>query len=200
MDVVMGISDLVVGRPRVAVIAEGPPGVIARNPAVIEAYLGTAARGGRRMTDPLLVVEDLVGGYVPEVDILRGVNLTLQQGELVGIIGPNGAGKSTLVKAIFGLLKIRSGTVMLRGETINGRPTHELVGMGIGYVPQRANVFPSLSVEDNLRMGLYLQYGGLDRAFRGDQRHVSAAPAPAPPEGAVPLRRGAPDARLRHGR
>jgi branched-chain amino acid transport system ATP-binding protein len=117
------------------------------------------------MTDPLLVVEDLVGGYVPGVDILRGVNLTLQQGELVGIIGPNGAGKSTLVKAIFGLLKIRSGTVSLRGETINGRPTHELVGMGIGYVPQRANVFPSLSVEDNLRMGLYLNMGAWTERF-----------------------------------
>jgi branched-chain amino acid transport system ATP-binding protein len=117
------------------------------------------------MSDPLLVVDDLVGGYVPEVDILRGVNLTLQQGELVGIIGPNGAGTSTLVKAIFGLLKIRSGSVSFRGETINGRPTHELVGMGIGYVPQRANVFPSLSVEDNLRMGLYLNMGAWTERF-----------------------------------
>jgi len=108
------------------------------------------------VTEPLLVVDELVGGYVSEVDILRGVNLTLEQGELVGIIGPNGAGKSTLVKAIFGLLKVRSGTVSFRGENITGRPTHELVGMGIGYVPQRANVFPSLSVEDNLRMGMYL--------------------------------------------
>jgi branched-chain amino acid transport system ATP-binding protein len=117
------------------------------------------------MTDPLLVVDDLVGGYVPEVDILRGVNLTLLPGELVGIIGPNGAGKSTLVKAIFGLLKIRSGTVSFRGETINGTPTHKLVGMGIGYVPQRANVFPSLSVEDNLRMGLYLNMGAWTERF-----------------------------------
>jgi len=108
------------------------------------------------MTEPMLIVEDLVGGYVPEVDILRGVNLTLEQGELVGIIGPNGAGKSTLVKAIFGLLGVRSGRVVLRGDDITGLPTHELVGRGMGYVPQRANVFSSLSVEDNLRMGLYL--------------------------------------------
>ena len=111
------------------------------------------------MSEPLLRVDDLVGGYVPEVDILRGVNLTLQQGELVGIIGPNGAGKSTLVKAIFGLLKVRSGTVTYRGDNITGLPTHELVRKGLGYVPQRANVFPSLSVEDNLRMGLYLNMG-----------------------------------------
>ena len=108
------------------------------------------------MSEPLLVVDDLVGGYVPEVDILKGVDLTLEQGELVGIIGPNGAGKSTLVKAIFGLLDVRSGTVSFRGEDITGLPTHDLVRRGMGYVPQRSNVFPSLSVEDNLRMGLYL--------------------------------------------
>jgi branched-chain amino acid transport system ATP-binding protein len=117
------------------------------------------------VTEPLLVVEDLVGGYVPEVDILRGVNLTLQQGELVGIIGPNGAGKSTLVKAIFGLLKVRSGTVSFRGDDITGRATHELVREGIGYVPQRANVFSSLSVEDNLRMGLYLNMRAWSERF-----------------------------------
>ena len=108
------------------------------------------------MTEPLLIVDDLVGGYVPEVDILKGVNLTLRQGEVVGIIGPNGAGKSTLVKAIFGLLAVRSGKVLLRGDDVTGLPAHQLVGRGMGYVPQRANVFPSLSVEDNLRMGLYL--------------------------------------------
>jgi branched-chain amino acid transport system ATP-binding protein len=108
------------------------------------------------VTEPLLTVEDLVGGYVPEVDILKGVNLTLSQGELVGIIGPNGAGKSTLVKAIFGLLAVRSGKVLLRGDDVTGLPAHQLVARGMGYVPQRANVFPSLSVEDNLRMGLYL--------------------------------------------
>jgi branched-chain amino acid transport system ATP-binding protein len=117
------------------------------------------------VTEPLLIVDDLVGGYVPEVDILKGVNLTLQQGELVGIIGPNGAGKSTLVKAIFGLLSVRSGTVTFRGETIIGLPTHELVARGMGYVPQRANVFPSLSVEDNLRMGLYLNMGSWPERF-----------------------------------
>ena len=117
------------------------------------------------MTEPLLIVEDMVGGYVPEVDILKGVNLTLQEGELVGIIGPNGAGKSTLVKAIFGLLNLRSGKVSLRGDDITGLPTHELVRRGMGYVPQRANVFPSLSVEDNLRMGLYLNMGAWAERF-----------------------------------
>ena len=117
------------------------------------------------MSNPILVVEDLVAGYVPEVEILKGVNLTLQQGELVGIIGPNGAGKSTLVKAIFGLLEVRSGSILFRGDDITGLPTHALVSRGIGYVPQRANVFPSLSVEDNLRMGLYLNMGAWPERF-----------------------------------
>jgi branched-chain amino acid transport system ATP-binding protein len=117
------------------------------------------------VTEPILIVEDLVGGYVPEVDILKGVNLTLQEGELVGIIGPNGAGKSTLVKAIFGLLRARSGSVRYRGDDIIGLPTHDLVSRGIGYVPQRANVFPSLTVEDNLRMGLFLNIGAWPERF-----------------------------------
>jgi branched-chain amino acid transport system ATP-binding protein len=108
------------------------------------------------MTDQLLIADGVVAGYLPGVDILRGVDLTLANGELVGIIGPNGAGKSTLVKAIFGLVPVREGLVTLRGDDISNLAAHELVALGVGYVPQRANVFPSLTVEDNLRMGLYL--------------------------------------------
>ena len=108
------------------------------------------------MTGPLLIAESVVAGYLPGVDILRGVDLTLDDGELVGIIGPNGAGKSTLVKAIFGLVTVRDGFVTLRGRDISNLAAHTLVSLGVGYVPQRANVFPSLTVEDNLRMGLYL--------------------------------------------
>ncbi|MBR8640033.1 ATP-binding cassette domain-containing protein [Streptomyces tuirus] len=72
---------------------------------------------------------------------------------MVGVIGPNGAGKSTLVKAVFGLLRVRGGTVRLRGEDVTGRPAHELVRRGVGYVPQLQNVFPTLTVAENLRMG-----------------------------------------------
>lgn len=109
------------------------------------------------MSVQLLVARDVVAGYLPGVDILRGVDLTLDSGELVGVIGPNGAGKSTLVKAIFGLVNIRSGEVTLHEEDITNLAAHELVARGVGYVPQRANVFPSLTVEENLRMGLYLR-------------------------------------------
>ncbi len=109
------------------------------------------------MTDEqLLVAEAVTPGYLPGVDILRGVDLTLADGEMIGIIGPNGAGKSTLIKAIFGLVPVRTGVVTLRGRDISNLAAHELVALGVGYVPQRANVFPSLTVEDNLRMGLYL--------------------------------------------
>jgi branched-chain amino acid transport system ATP-binding protein len=108
---------------------------------------------------PLLVAEGIVAGYLPGIDILNGVDFELGDGELVGIIGPNGAGKSTLVKAIFGLVRIRSGRVSLREDDITGLSAHRLVALGVGYVPQLANVFPSLTVEENLRMGLYLQPG-----------------------------------------
>ncbi|MPZ87691.1 MAG: ATP-binding cassette domain-containing protein [Nitriliruptorales bacterium] len=105
--------------------------------------------------ESLLVAENIIAGYVPEVDILRGCDLVLQEGELVGVIGPNGAGKSTLLKALFGLIPVRSGTVRLRGEDISNLPAHALVSKGIGYVPQNNNVFQRLTIEENLEMGLY---------------------------------------------
>jgi branched-chain amino acid transport system ATP-binding protein len=105
--------------------------------------------------DALLRADEIVAGYVPEVNILNGTDLYVREGELVGIIGPNGAGKSTLVKALFGLVHVRSGTVTLRSENITNAKTHELVGKGVGYVPQINNVFPSLTIEENLQMGVY---------------------------------------------
>ncbi len=107
--------------------------------------------------EPLIVIDNVVAGYVPRVNILNGVNLTLAPGELVGIIGPNGAGKSTMIKALFGLLDVRSGTVTYDGEDITSLTAHELVERGIGYVPQINNVFPSLTVEENLEMGVFLE-------------------------------------------
>jgi branched-chain amino acid transport system ATP-binding protein len=100
-------------------------------------------------------VENLVAGYLPGVNILNGTNLIAEQGELIGIIGPNGAGKSTLLKAIFGQVKVRDGSIELNGDDITGLRAHKLVARGVGFVPQNNNVFPSLSIEDNLKMGLY---------------------------------------------
>lgn len=108
-------------------------------------------------SDFLVHVENVRAGYVPGVDILNGCSLELSPGELVGIIGPNGAGKSTLLKALFGLLDIREGSVTFKGEEISGMTAHELVSRGIGYVPQNNNVFPSLTISENLEMGVFLR-------------------------------------------
>lgn len=105
----------------------------------------------------VLCAEGLVAGYIPDVDILTGCDLTLEQGELVGIIGPNGAGKSTLIKTMFGLVPVRSGRVLLGEVDITNLSAHELVSLGVGYVPQTRNVFPSLTIRENLEMGLYLR-------------------------------------------
>ena len=104
---------------------------------------------------PVIETKDLVAGYLPGVNILNGANFFANQGELVGIIGPNGAGKSTLLKAIFGLVKVREGNIMLNGESISNLKANQLVARGIGFVPQNNNVFPSLTIEENLQMGLF---------------------------------------------
>jgi neutral amino acid transport system ATP-binding protein len=100
-------------------------------------------------------VKDLYAGYLPGVNILNGTNFYANKGELIGIIGPNGAGKSTLLKAIFGLVKIREGEINLNGESIIGLKSNELVSKGVGFIPQSNNVFPSLSIEENLQMGIF---------------------------------------------
>lgn len=107
--------------------------------------------------ETVLTAVDLVAGYIPGVDILRGCNARVDRGELVGIIGPNGAGKSTLIKAMFGLVPVTGGKVLLAGKDITSLPAHTMVSEGVGYVPQNNNVFPSLTVEENLEMGMYLR-------------------------------------------
>jgi branched-chain amino acid transport system ATP-binding protein len=104
---------------------------------------------------PVIETKGLVAGYLPGVNILNGANFFADQGELVGIIGPNGAGKSTLLKAIFGLVKVREGEINLNGESIANLKANQLVAKGIGFVPQNNNVFPSLTIEENLQMGLF---------------------------------------------
>jgi branched-chain amino acid transport system ATP-binding protein len=103
----------------------------------------------------VLRADNLIAGYLPGVNILNGADLYCQPGELVGIIGPNGAGKSTLLKALFGLVKIHEGTVSLKGGDITNQRADQLVTKGIGFVPQTENVFPSLTIEENLEMGCY---------------------------------------------
>ena len=119
------------------------------------------------MTDaaPVLVADDLYAGYLPGVDILNGCSMEVAEGELIGIIGPNGAGKSTFLKALFGLVPIREGTVTLGGEDITNKRADELVRMGVGFVPQTNNVFPTLSIKENLEMGAYQAPKGFQQQF-----------------------------------
>jgi neutral amino acid transport system ATP-binding protein len=112
----------------------------------------------------LLAAESLVAGYIPEADILNGVSVHVNEGEIVTIVGPNGAGKSTLIKTIFGLLHPRAGTIKFRDAEISGRRPHDITRLGLSYVPQLDNVFPTLTVEENLEMG------SLDRARTGEQK------------------------------
>ncbi len=118
----------------------------------------------------VLRADDLTAGYLPGVNILNGTDLYCQEGELVGIIGPNGAGKSTLLKALFGLVTIHSGSVTLRGNEVTNERADTLVAKGIGFVPQTNNVFPSLTIEENLQMGCYQAPGKFEdrMSFVGD--------------------------------
>src|SRR4030095_15309145 len=129
---------------------------------------GRGRRGARAVTvasanGTMLSTDGVVAGYVPEVNILNGVSMDVREGEIGTVVGPNGAGKSTLIKTIFGLLTPREGNVQLRGENIGGHKPHTITRKGMSYVPQLDNVFPSLTVDENL------QLGSLDRA-RTDER------------------------------
>jgi branched-chain amino acid transport system ATP-binding protein len=105
--------------------------------------------------DAVITTDELVAGYLPGVNILNGATMYANKGELIGIIGPNGAGKSTLLKAIFGQVQIRSGSVELKGKNITGLKANKLVAEGVAFVPQNNNVFPGLTVEENLQMGVF---------------------------------------------
>ena len=109
----------------------------------------------------ILEARNVVAGYVEGVDILQGANLSVYAGELVTVIGSNGAGKSTLAKTIFGLVPVRSGEILFGDRPIVGLKPEQIVRQGISYVPQVANVFPSLSVADNLEMGAYTRDGSI---------------------------------------
>jgi ABC-type branched-subunit amino acid transport system ATPase component len=114
------------------------------------------------MSAALLATEDLVAGYSAEVDILNGVSIAVAEGEIVTVVGPNGAGKSTLMKTVFGLVRPRAGRVLLAGRDIAGLRPSAIARLGMGYVPQRENVFESMTVLENLEIGAAAR-GGLPR-------------------------------------
>jgi branched-chain amino acid transport system ATP-binding protein len=114
---------------------------------------------------PVVYAENLVAGYLPGINILNDCSLVANKGELIGIIGPNGAGKSTLLKSIFGQVNVRQGKVWLNGEDITNLKANKLVSKGVAFVPQTNNVFPSLTIEENLQMGVFQTPRRFDERF-----------------------------------
>ena len=105
------------------------------------------------MNKTVIECNGIAAGYVKGLNILQGVDLLVNEKEIVSIIGPNGAGKSTLLKAIMGIISISGGRFYINGNEQTNTPTHEIVREGVGYVPQVENVFPSLTIEENLEIG-----------------------------------------------
>lgn len=104
----------------------------------------------------VLKAEDITAGYT-EVDILHHVGIRVKSGEIVSVIGPNGAGKSTLLKTIFGILRPREGSVTLKDQDITGLKPDKIVRKGISYVPQVDNIFPSMTIQENMEMGAFVR-------------------------------------------
>jgi len=113
---------------------------------------------------PLLIMHEVRGGY-GDADILHGVSLTVNPQEIVVIVGPNGAGKSTAMKAVFGLVKVRSGAILLAGEEITGWRPDAIVRRGVSFVPQVRNVFAEMTVQENLEMGAFLSRSVREEEF-----------------------------------
>ena len=105
------------------------------------------------MSKTVIECNGIAAGYVKGLNILQGVDLIVNEKEIVSIIGPNGAGKSTLLKAIMGIINISGGRFFINGVEKTNTPTHQIVKEGVGYVPQVENVFPSLTIEENLEIG-----------------------------------------------
>lgn len=108
------------------------------------------------MTQPFLIGEGMTGGY-GGADILHNCTIAVEKGQIAVIVGPNGAGKSTAMKAVFGMLKLREGSVRLQGEDITSLTPQARVNKGMGFVPQTSNIFPSMTVEENLEMGAFIR-------------------------------------------
>ncbi|WP_116596970.1 ABC transporter ATP-binding protein [Primorskyibacter marinus] len=119
------------------------------------------AAGGGKATDaqgnPFLIGKDMSGGYGRGADILHGCTIAVERGEIAVIVGPNGAGKSTAMKAVFGMLDLREGHVVLDGEDITKLSPQDRVVKGMGFVPQTHNIFTSMTVEENLEMGAFVR-------------------------------------------
>ncbi|MFZ5566337.1 MAG: ATP-binding cassette domain-containing protein [Pseudomonadota bacterium] len=162
MTLVMGISDQVVVLDAGVRLAVGTPAEVQANPAVQQAYLGESLEGGSARSNDtsaqpeMLGVGALVAGYGAE-PVLHGIDLQVRQGEVVALLGANGAGKSTLMKALAGLHRPVQGGIHLEGQELKNLGAEQVVAQGVVLVPEGRQVFPELSVLDNIRLGAFLQ-------------------------------------------
>ncbi len=161
MAIVMGISDRVVVLDAGTPIAAGTPQQVQQDPSVRAAYLGSghrapAARTSASAGKAMLEVGKLEAGYGAE-PVLKGIDLRVNQGELVAVLGANGAGKSTLMRSLSGLHRPVTGEIAFETKALNQLPAHKVVACGVVLVPEGRQVFPELSVLDNIRLGAYLR-------------------------------------------
>jgi ABC-type branched-subunit amino acid transport system ATPase component/ABC-type branched-subunit amino acid transport system permease subunit len=161
MTLVMDISDQVIVLDAGMVIASGSPSDVRRDPRVLKAYLGEGGMRARRRqkawtgsSEAVLACHDVTAGY-DGLPVLHNVSLEVRSGEMVALLGANGAGKSTTMRAVSGLLRPVAGRITLDGDAVERAPAHKIAGAGVALVPEGRQVFPELTVRDNLMLGAH---------------------------------------------